>query len=356
VIQEANLSSKINQLESSLGTTSAQQVKLAKRKGALLLSPKPRRDAIFGLVLGLVLAAIAAYAFSRFDRRLRSLASVDAAMGLPLLSAMPKVRQPVVRGRGEPPRPSVHLIEPLHRLQAALRVSGTADGAGALARRVILFTSADPGDGKSTLVGDLALVQREAGERVVVVEANFRRPVQSRLLGLEGEGRLADVLNGRLDADEVMQRVAPPWVPEPPPLDGGVGVATAVQAPAGSLFVLGGDRSVLNPPALLAQETTSELLRGLASRFDYVLIDAPSPLEFSDALPLLGLVDAVVVVARVGHSREASVRRLRELLGSPSSAPVLGVVANFVARGELKRYGFSSPDARAWSGEKLLGR
>ncbi|HEY1449435.1 MAG TPA: Wzz/FepE/Etk N-terminal domain-containing protein, partial [Solirubrobacteraceae bacterium] len=112
VIQEANLSSKINQLESSLGTVSAQQVKRAKPSGALRLSPKPRKDAIFGFVLGLVLAALAAYAFSRFDRRLRGLSRIEAVTRLPLLSAMPKVRRPIVRG-GTSPRPSVHLLEPL---------------------------------------------------------------------------------------------------------------------------------------------------------------------------------------------------------------------------------------------------
>src|ERR1700742_1574435 len=105
VIQEANLSSKINQLESSLETASAQQVKPAKPGSSQLLSPKPRKDAIFGFVLGIVLAAIAAYAFSRFDRRLRSLSRIESAIGLPLLAALPKVRRPIVRG-GPAPRPA----------------------------------------------------------------------------------------------------------------------------------------------------------------------------------------------------------------------------------------------------------
>jgi succinoglycan biosynthesis transport protein ExoP len=359
VIQEANLSSKINELESTLGTASAQQVKPAKAASAMMLSPKPRKDAIFGFVLGIVLAAIAAYAFTRFDRRLRSLSAIESTIGLPLLAAMPKVRRPIVRSGGSP-RPSVNLLEPLRRLQTALQVANgsRADSAAPAHPRVFLFVSPDPGDGKSTVVADLALVQRDAGERVVVVEANFRRPVQSRLLGLQEEGGLVAALRGDLDVEDAMQRVAPA-LPAAAADGGGPAVATAVQSGVGSLFLLAGDRSVTNPPALLGHESVPELLRSLAARFDYVLIDVPSPLEVSDALPLLGLVDRIVVVARAGHSREASAQRLRELLGGssgPPVSPVAGIVANFVSAADLKRYGFSALDGRVWPGAKLTGR
>ncbi|HEX4483749.1 MAG TPA: Wzz/FepE/Etk N-terminal domain-containing protein [Solirubrobacteraceae bacterium] len=357
VIQEANLSSKINQLESSLETASAQQVKPAKAGSSQLLSPKPRKDAIFGFVLGIVLAAIAAYAFSRFDRRLRSLSRIESAIGLPLLAALPKVRRPIVRG-GQSPRPSVHLLEPLRRLQTALQLTDGArsETAPASRPRVVAFVSPDPGDGKSTLVADLALVLRDGGERVVIVEANFRRPVQDRLLGLEEQGGLAAALTGRLDVEEAMQRVAPALGAETSAEETGHAVATAVQARVGSLFLLAGDRSVPNPPTLLAQESTFELLRSLAEKFDYVLIDAPSPLEVSDVVPLLGAVDGIVVVARAGHSRDASAERLRELLAGPSRAPIVGLVANFVSSADLKRYGYSSLDGRSWPGAKLTGR
>jgi polysaccharide biosynthesis transport protein len=358
VIQEANLSSKINQLESSLETVSAQQVKRAKPSTATMLSPKPRKDAIFGFVLGIVLAAIAAYALSRLDRRLRSISAVETVTGLPLLSAMPKVRRPIVAGAGQSPRPSAHLLEPLRRLQAGLRLTDASATGAASANppRIILFVSPDPGDGKSTIVADLALVQRDAGERVVVVEANFRRPVQNRLLGIEGEGRLGSVLAGQLDVDGGAQRVIPAASAAAAGEASPGGTATAVQARVGSLFVLGGDRSVANPPALLERQAVGELLRSLAETFDYVLVDVPSPLEVSDAMPLLGIVDRIVVVARVGHTREASAQRLRQLLGGASSAPVAGVVANFVADSELKRYGFSRARAGLWPGGQRSGR
>jgi Mrp family chromosome partitioning ATPase/capsular polysaccharide biosynthesis protein len=352
ILQAANLSSKINQLESSLGATAAQQVKPAKPNTALLLSPKPRKDAIFGFVVGLVLAAIVAYVLSRFDRRLRTLAGVESMFRLPIMAALPRVRRPIVRSEGAP-RPSVQLLEPLRRLHTALELAHTTDrslhthGAG----RAIAFVSADPGDGKSTLVADLAMVQRDAGERTVVVEANFRRPAQAALLGLDQTHGLAEALTRRVPVEDAMQRVLPlQHAAVEQAQHGGESVATAVRSGAGSLFVLAGGGAVANPPALLAGESASELLESLAADFDYVLIDAPSPLEVSDVLPLLGLVTGIVVVARVGHTQEASAQRLQQLLEAPTTAPVIGVVANFAGRNELKKYGFSSPGGRVWSG------
>ena len=102
VLQQANLNSKINQLETQLSTPGAQQVNPAKPLSAQLLSPNPRQDAIFGFVIGLVLAAVAAYFLTRLDRRLRTLGAVDDVFGAQILTALPKVKTPIVRSEGEP--------------------------------------------------------------------------------------------------------------------------------------------------------------------------------------------------------------------------------------------------------------
>src|SRR5205085_6400681 len=81
VLQEANLSSKINQLESSLAVVGAEQVSPARPGNARLLKPKPRQNAIFGFVIGLLLACIFAYVLGRFDRRLRTLSSIEQVFG-----------------------------------------------------------------------------------------------------------------------------------------------------------------------------------------------------------------------------------------------------------------------------------
>lgn len=355
VLQAASLNSKINQLEASLAQTGAEQIKPAKAANAQLLSPKPRQNAIFGFVIGIVLAAIAAYALGRLDRRLRSMSGIEAVFGAHILAGLPKVKRPIVRRDGEP-SPSRFLLEPLRRLHTSLQLGMTGNSERLRPSRTVLFVSADAGDGKSTIVADLALVQRDAGERVAVVEANFRRPALGRLLGLDGAHGLADVLTGKLPIDQALQRVHP-IVPAPMPEPPVAAAPVATVAPSselGSLCLLAGDRAVANPPALLAHPAMAELLRSVADDFDYVLIDAPSPLEVSDVIPLLKLVDGVVVVARAGHTRETSAQRLVQVLGQ-AGAPVLGTVANCLARKEIERYGFSSANGRLFSG-RLKGR
>lgn len=343
VIQATNLSSKIDELEASLGQATAVQLRPAKPANAVLLSPKPRKDAVFGFVIAFVLACVAAVVASRLDRRVRSLEAIESAYGLPLLTVLPKVSKPIVREAGSA-RPSNRLLESLRRLDTTLMTTESVDGADPAQRhRVMLVVSADPGDGKSTLVAGLALAQREAGKQVVVLEANFRRPVLARVLGLEPTSMLPEVLSGRVDVEDAMQRV-PPLFTAPAGVGAVAGpgaVATATQTEVGALFVLPADRSVANPPALLSQPIAAEVVRSLASRFEYVLIDAPSPLEFTDAVPLFGIVDGIIVISRAGHTREASALRLRQMLAGHEHARPFGVVGNFVSSADTRRYGFA---------------
>jgi Mrp family chromosome partitioning ATPase len=356
ILQAATLSSKINQLESSLAVAGDQQIKPATTNTTVLVAPTPRKNAYFGFVLGIVLAAIAVYVLSRFDRRLRSLAAIEGVFHSQILAALPTVGRPIVRREGYP-TPSKLLLEPLRRLHTALQLGEVLKQEPETPRRVILFISPDAGDGKSTLIADLALVQRDAGERVAVVEANFRRPVQAELLGLDSSYGLAEVLAGTLPVEKAMQPVMSTQRSAGPDSAGSaVGVAaTAVESRAGSLFLLAGGGPVANPPALLAHGTMTDLPRLLAADFDHVLIDAPSPLEVSDVMPLLSLADGIVIVARVGHTREGSAQRLVQLLAHASSAPVLGVAANCVARADIERYGLSASNGWGSLG-KLIGR
>ena len=342
VIQLAQLHSRENQLESELTSSGVQQIGIAKPHSAVPLGSAPKKNAIFGFVLGIVLASIAAYVLSRFDRRLRSLSDVEVVFHTPILAALPTVKRPVVHEAGKP-RPSAMLLEPLRRLHATLQVGEAPNAAGYASGRSLLFVSAESGDGKSTIIANLALVQRDAGARVVVVEADFRRPVQSKLLDLSPSHGLAEVLAGQLSAEEAMQSVGTSRVGSAADA-GQAGVATMVEAPRsmGTLSVLPSGAQVANPPALLASPAMSEVLTGLSQEFDYLLIDVPSPLEVSDVIPLLPLVSGIVLVARVGHTREASARRLAEVLERTTTTPVLGLIANHVRGGDIAKFGFSN--------------
>lgn len=341
-LQTVDLDDKIGQLEAALSTfTGVQQVSPA--KAALLLSSNPKKNAIFGFVLGLLLASIAAYVLSRLDRRLRSLSEIEDVFQTEILVALPTVRAPVARpdGRRAPARP---LLEPLRRLHTTLHLGHTIDGTREGGPRVILFLSSDAGDGKSSIVANLARVQSDAGERVAVIEADFRRPAQARLLDVTAPRGLADVLTGAVPLGTAMQTISSSTLVGAHAEQAGAaaGVSTVVEPRStGSISVLVSGAEVANPPALLAGEGMRELLRSVAEDFDYVLIDAPPPLEVSDAMPLLALVDGIVLVARVGHTRRVSAQRLVQLLGRTASAPVLGAVGNCVSRKDVERYGFA---------------
>ncbi len=359
VIQAANLSSKLNQLESESSASGVQQVNPAKPTAAALVSPTPKKNAIFGFVLGVALAALAAFALDRFDRRLRALPDIEAVFATQILTALPAARDPIVRTGGGP-APAEAVVEPLWRMRAALQLGDVLHNGRVAPPRTILFLSPETGEGKSTLVAGLALVQRDAGEHVAVIDADLRRPAQAGLLGVSGARGLAEVLAGTVSVGEALQQVASP----PAAGSGGseqtpaaTGVATAVRQHAtGSVSVIASEGPAGNPPAVLANRAVPELLRAVAEDFDSVLIDAPSPLEVSDVMPLLGAVDGIVLVARAGYTREVPSERLVQLLARSSSAPVLGTIVNDVPQEEMVRYGFSSERRRRRWVRTLTGR
>ena len=134
---------------------------------------------------------------------------------------------------------------------------------------------------------------------MAVVEADFRRPVQSRLLRLNGSHGLADVLTGMLPLEDALQAVSLARVEASvgavplsvPAVAGSHGQHRHGRLPTGSVSVLVGGTKVANPPALLGNPATGELVRSLAADFDHVLLDVPSPLQVSDAIPLLAAVE-----------------------------------------------------------------
>jgi Mrp family chromosome partitioning ATPase/capsular polysaccharide biosynthesis protein len=348
-LQATNLSTKINALEADLGIVSVSQLNPVKPKNVVKLSASPERNAIFGFAVGLLLASLLVYGLARLDHRLRSLAEIEAAFETEVLTALPAVRRPIVHEDGQP-RPAKTLRDPLQRLHTSLQVGSVGqDGRGQ--PRTILFVSADAGDGQSTALADLALVQRDAGEAVAIVEADLRRPVLSKLLAVSGREGLVDVLEGKLSAREAIQSVdALPPVAGAAELSAvAAATATVVQAPAtGSASILTAGSGAANPAALLASPAMGHLLRSLAEEFDHVLIDASGPLEVSDVIPLLSVVDGIIIIARIGQTREISARRLVQLLARAPSAPVLGVVANGASQQDIERFGFSTYSGSSW--------
>ena len=183
--------------------------------------------------------------------------------------------------------------------------------------KVILFTSATPSEGKTTAATNLASVLSQGGARVILIDADLRRPNVHHRFGLTGKLGLTSVLAGSSTLEEALQRV-----PEMPNLD---------ILPSGPVPPF--------PTEMLSSESMHALLERFRTTYSYVVIDSPPILSVTDAVILGRVVDAVVLVVRHGKSNKSVMRRTRDLLAR-SGAPMAGIVMNAVDLNSPEYYGY----------------
>ncbi len=173
--------------------------------------------------------------------------------------------------------------------------------------RLLLITSALPGEGKTTTAVNLGATLASLGSRVVVVDCDMRRPCCHLTAGVENRPGFVKAMTGQADLSEVI-------LPVP-------GVANLHVIPCGPIPP--------NPAEVLSSSITGELLQKLRTQFDYVLVDSPPVLSVADARILATLTDAVVLVTRAHATPYDVVRRARGTLYG-SGARILGVALNDV--------------------------
>jgi receptor protein-tyrosine kinase len=198
--------------------------------------------------------------------------------------------------------------------------------------RLVLVTSAAAGDGKTTVVQNLAEAAASVGSRVLIIEADLRRPTLAERLQLQRAPGLAEVLISAASIQDAIKEAAPANVN--PQTNGTSAVRQAVNLlPAGALPP--------NPAELLESDAMAEVLEWASRHYDLVLVDsAPLPVV-PDAIPLLRHVHGVVVVSRLGKTTHDEAMRLHDQLTS-LEAPVLGVVANRFQQARASSYGYGS--------------
>jgi capsular exopolysaccharide synthesis family protein len=288
-------------------------------------SPKTARNTVLGAVLGLVLGLGVAFLIERFDRRIREPKDLAEIYRLPLLGVVPE--SSALAG---PARSNGYAFDSLPGGEAEafqlLRAHLTYFNVDRRLR-TLLIASAAPGDGKTTVARHLAAASARMGSRVLLMEVDLRRPTVARQLAIRSRPGLADVLIEVVEMRAAIQSIQLDSVfaqgSEGRTLD--VLVAGAVMPP--------------NPAALIESTAMESVLEQAKSEYDLVVIDTPPLTAVSDAFPLLGKVDGVVIVGWVGRNRRDVAQRLHETLDG-AGAPLLGVVANgFSSRG-LGAYGY----------------
>ncbi len=181
--------------------------------------------------------------------------------------------------------------------------------------KTILFTSGQPGEGKTTTAINTAISLSQLGASVLLIDADLRRPTVHRVFKMNQAHGLSTFLSRQVSVEPLIHKL---WVP--------------------NLSVLPCGAIPPNPAELISSERMKELLRALAGKYDHILIDSPPLMNVTDPVILSTMVDGVILVVQAGRSTRDIVRRARTELGSVG-AKIFGVVLNNL---DIKREGYGS--------------
>lgn len=280
--------------------------------GPAPISPDPTLDIGLGLGAGLVLGVVIAIAREVLDNSVRSAETAQRLVGAPVIGTIlydPETkRSPLIVGDESTSARS----ESFRQLRTNLEFVDVSS-----AMKTIMVTSSLPLEGKSTTAVNLALSFAELGERVLLVDADLRRPRLGEFLGLPQEVGLTNVLVGQVDLPDAIQ----------PYGDGGLSLLASGSTPP-------------NPSELLGSARMREVVAQAGDRFDKIVIDTPPVLPVTDAAVASAYADGVVFVVRHGRTTRAQVTNSATALDNVD-ARIVGSVINMKKsnRSEQRRYG-----------------
>jgi len=293
-------------LESELKSTNVRIVEKAETPRAPI-SPDRTRNYQLALLIGLALGIGLTLLFENFDNTVRTPEDVKA-MSLPFLGMVPAVAPAAgtTTSRLAALRyPEGPVAEAYRVVRTNLLFSSVAEGG-----RALIVTSTNPGEGKTTTTANLATSLAANGAKVLVVDADLRRPTLHQHFAISKTPGLSDVIVGKRQISEAIQ-----------------------SARGKALHVLPCGYIPPNPAELLGSNVMREIVRALKTRYDWVLIDTPPVLAMADTPVMCPFVDGVIlVVASEASSRPAVQRAIDQLAGVGGT--VIGAVLNKV---DLKR-------------------
>jgi polysaccharide biosynthesis transport protein len=297
---------KETHLESELKATNIRVVEKAEVPRAPVL-PNRTKNYQMALVVGLALGLGLCFLFEHLDNTFKTPDDIKQQLGLPFLGMVPDV---TVRTNGPTPQRASPLIlrSPKSAVAEAYRVLRTnliftsAEQTG----RILAISSANPGEGKTTTVANLAASLAINGSRVLAVDADLRRPTMHQHFGLAKTPGLSDLIVGKCRPSEAIHKTQ-----------------------FGSLQVLPCGYVPPNPTELLGSASLREILAALRTHYDWVLIDTPPVLAMADTAVLCPLVDGIALVVGAESSSRPAVQRAVDQIHSVNGR-LIGVILNKV--------------------------
>lgn len=258
------------------------------------VSPNLFMNVILSVVLGLGAGVGLAYFIEYLDTSVKTAEDIERYVGLPVLGLIPQKVRPLVEEGAESEHAEAYRVL---RTNLTFTNEGSSHGS-------FMVASGGAGEGKSTTCFNLAYVCAQRGERVLLIDADMRRPVQHKILDMDNRFGLTNVL---LRDAPVEETIKPTTVP--------------------NLHFLPSGRLPRTSMGLLESARTKELIRSLRNRYDVILVDAPPVIGISDASILASAVDGVVMVVqyrKYPRDMAAKTKHLLDLTG----AKTMGVVLN----------------------------
>jgi exopolysaccharide transport family protein len=279
--------------------------------------PNIPRNLSFALVLGVISGIGLAFMLENMDNTVRTPEQAQIISGLPSLGMIPLGSKSVhgASGKRLALTPAKEVVETVTQIRPqsqmaesyrALRTSLLLSNLGA-PPKVIMVTSARPQEGKTTTSINTAIVLAQKGVRVLLVDADLRRPSVHKALGMGPRSGLSNVLTGSATLQQTI--TTSPILP--------------------NLLIIPAGTPPPNPAELLASSNMRDLIAELRQQFDHIVIDTPPTLSVTDAVVLSPRADATILVIRSGHTTKQALRRARDIL-TQVNAHVAGVLLNAV--------------------------
>lgn len=276
-------------------------------------SPNVPLNLALGFLVGLALGVAAAVLRTVLDTRIHSSHDIELVTDKPILGGIsfdPEANKRPLVVHVDPRSPRAESFRTLRTNLQFLDIEH--------APRTFVVTSSVPGEGKSTTAANLAISLAETGARVALVDGDLRLPRVAEYMGIEGAVGLTDVLIGRAELADVLQR----W-----------GRA--------QLFVLPSGRVPPNPSELLGSGNMSRLLLTLTTQFDYVIIDAPPLLLVTDAAVISKLAGGAILTVASGRTKKGEIAGAVRALDHIGSK-LLGVVVTMLPTKGPDAYGYGT--------------